>query len=189
MGQRFTVETDWKYYSLVLLPFFFAAFAIWIFIIEGYLAKIYELEIIWALFPLMIWPPEFYQWLGIWLLIISMVFVSSVIILVRRAPFSSKHKTSRRIKTPLTGWRDWISGENRRLFYLTLAIFVLGNGIIATIHAFGLLDLSFIFEEINLYLSFSVWGLLGLLLLSISLIVVFLLAVSLRTSNSETDEE
>lgn len=108
------IQKDWKFYFLAFLPYFSAAFAVWILLFEGIIARIFGIPIIWALLPWIPWTSNYYMLFGGGLLLASMLMLWGIIVFIRRAPITG---------TPVDSW--WWQGARRYLFvFLTIVIII-----------------------------------------------------------------
>jgi hypothetical protein len=87
LSRTILISDDWKFFGLVFVPYFLAAFAVWIFMFEGFIAKLFEgVRIIWAWLPQFIWTADRYFALGIVLLIGCIIGLGWMIFFVSRDP-------------------------------------------------------------------------------------------------------
>jgi hypothetical protein len=108
------IKKDWKFYFLAFLPYFSAAFAVWILLFEGFVAQLYGIPILWALIPSIPWTPDYYMIFGGGLLLTSMLALWGIIVFIRRAPATGM---------PGNSW--WWQGTRRFLFViLTITVIV-----------------------------------------------------------------
>ncbi|MFX1566631.1 MAG: hypothetical protein ACFFCH_11645, partial [Promethearchaeota archaeon] len=162
------IKKDWKFYFLAFLPYFSAAFAVWILLFEGFIAYQFGIPILWALLPEIFWTPDAYMLFGGGLLLASMLGLWVIIVFVRRAPLTGTLKNS---------W--WWQGTRRYLFVL-LAIMVL------TAFISGLFVISITYLQIG---SITVataltWQQIGETLILLGLVTAFIVIVGERASEA-----
>lgn len=162
------IQEDWKFYFIAFIPYFSAAFAVWILLFEGFIAKLFGIPLIWALIPWVQWTPNTYFLIGTGLLLTSMIAIWAVIVFVRRAPWT---------QASLSSW--WWQGSRRCLFAIltSLVIFSLGVGLL-------LLSVTFWYLESLLLSTALLWQQIGDGLIIIGLLTAFIIIVGERTSES-----
>jgi hypothetical protein len=132
------LEEDWRFYVIAFIPFFLAAFAVWIFAFEGLFARIFSIAaIIWAWLPTYPWTALRYHWLGIVLLGISIGWIIIHIVVIERSPV-------RRRKIPILKgvdrWRNWLRNPIALVALGLLMIVLVFIGAIQMILAFNASD-------------------------------------------------
>ncbi|MFX1509366.1 MAG: hypothetical protein ACFFBR_03575 [Promethearchaeota archaeon] len=162
------IKKDWKFYFLAFLPYFSAAFAVWILLFEGFIAYQFGIPIIWALLPEIFWTPDAYMLFGGVLLIASMLGLWIIIVFVRRAPLTGTLGTS---------W--WWQGARRYLFVL-LSIIVL------TAFSSGLFVISITYLQIGFITVATAltWQQIGETLVLLGLVTAFIVIVGERASEA-----
>ncbi len=125
------IQKDWKFYFLAFIPYFSAAFAVWILLFEGIIAKLFGIPIIWALLPWLPWTSNYYMLFGGALLLASMIALWGIIVFVRRTPATGPLMNS---------W--WWQGTRRFLFVVLtiLVIIMLLAGLVGIIWTYLSLD-------------------------------------------------
>jgi hypothetical protein len=162
------IQKDWNFYFIAFLPYFSAAFAVWILLFEGFIAQLFAIPIIWALAPWIPWNPGYYMLFGGAMLFVSMLALWIVIVFVRRAPVSGQLGTS---------W--WWQGARRYLFvFLTVVVVCAFIG--------GLLVISWTYLSLDtLLLSTALLRYqIGETLVLLGLIMAFIIIVGERASEA-----
>ncbi len=160
------IQKDWKFYFLAFLPYFSAAFAVWILLFEGFIAGQFGIQIIWALLPGIPWTPDAYMLFGGVLLGVSMLGLWAIIVFVRRAPVIG-----------VLGSSWWWQGARRYLFVL-LSIVVL----LAFISGLSVISLTYLLIGSITVPTALVWQQIGEALVLLGLITAFILIVGERAS-------
>jgi hypothetical protein len=162
------IRKDWKFYFLIFIPYFSAAFSVWILLFEGFIAELFGISIIWALIPWFVWTPGYYMLFGGALLFLSMFSLWTMIVFVRRAPLTGILQNT---------W--WWQGTRRYLFvFLTIIVLVgfLGGFFVIT---WSYLNLSSLLVSTAL-----VWQQIGEALVLLALVTAFIIIVGERASEA-----
>ncbi|MFX1576838.1 MAG: hypothetical protein ACFFCF_06665 [Promethearchaeota archaeon] len=162
------IKKDWKFYFLAFLPYFSAAFAVWILLFEGFIAYQFGIPIIWALLPGIPWTPDAYMLFGGVLLIASMLGLWIIIVFVRRAPLTGTLGSS---------W--WWQGARRYLFVL-LSIIVL----IAFISGLFVIVITYLQIGSLIVSTALTWQQIGEALVLLGLVTAFVIIVGERASEA-----
>ncbi len=162
------IKKDWKFYFLAFLPYFSAAFAIWILLFEGFIASLYGIPILWALLPWIPWTPNHYMIFGAGLLLPSMLALWGIIVFIRRAPVTGM---------PGNSW--WWRGARRFLFVILTII------VIISLSA-GLFILIWTYLQLGTLTTSTalLWQQIGETSVLIGLITAFIIIVGERASEA-----
>jgi hypothetical protein len=139
-----TIREDWKFYLIALLPYFLVIFALWILLDEGFIAHLYELDIIWAL-PLLIgihyvFPYWLYFLIGFIVLLSGMIVIWIVILFVQRRPRKDKTEPKGSFLAFIDRSRGWMRGKYPLRILTGLGIFLLATGLIFAVTTYILLQ-------------------------------------------------
>ena len=172
LGELRYIKDDWLFYLIAFIPFFLAAFAIWIFTFEGLFALIVGIEaFVWAWLPSLSWSPPEYHWWGIGLLGISFGWFIIHILIIERNP------VQRRKRPPLRTVDKWRNRLRHPFAILTLGI------LMAVLLFIGVTQMILAFNAAE-YFSHTV----GRACVIGALIVVFILIVAERGFDDEKRE-
>lgn len=162
------IQKDWKFYFLIFIPYFSAAFAVWILLFEGFIAELLGIPLIWALLPWIAWTPGYYMLFGGILLFVSMLALWAMIVFVRRAPLTGILQNT---------W--WWQGARRYLFVILTILVLIGflGGLFVI--AWTYLNLGTIAVSTAL-----LWQQIGEALVLFALVTAFIIIVGERASET-----
>ncbi len=160
------IRKDWKFYFLAFLPYFSAAFAVWILLFEGFIAQLYGIPIVWALLPWIHWTPDYYMIFGGVILLVSMLALWGIIVFIRRAPVTGM---------PWNRW--WWQGARRFLFVILTIIVILS---LST----GLLLITWTYLQLGTLTTSTalLWHQIGETAVLLGLVTAFIIIVGERVS-------